>query len=83
MKIHPKLTSVASLPLFCTWAWPPMSGVGPCLGNELGPPKWSALYLTTRPLGLAGAQDEFLISINGINISMKAGPGLKIFIAQN
>ena len=28
-----------------------MSGVGPYLGTEARPPKWSALNLTTRPRG--------------------------------
>lgn len=43
----------ANLPLFCMWVatatWPLMSGRGPSLGTESGPPKWSMLNLTTRP----------------------------------
>ena len=40
-KVCPELTSIANLPLFCMWvtatAWPPMSGLGLCLGTKLGP----------------------------------------------
>ena len=46
-KIHPELTSIANLPLFCLWAGttarPPTSGVGPHPGTEPRPPKWSVL----------------------------------------
>ena len=54
----PELTSAAVF-LFVVYEPPPqhghwqMSGVSPCPGTEPGPPKWSALNLTTRPPGLA------------------------------
>ena len=57
-KICPELTSTANLPLFVCEPPPhyghwQMSGAGPYPGNEPGPPKWGALNLITRPLGLA------------------------------
>ena len=57
-KVHPNLTSVATLPLFHCEP-PPQhgywqtSGEGSCLGTESRPPKWSTLNLTTRSSGLA------------------------------
>ena len=45
----------ASLPIFCMWVaameWPPMSGVGPCLGTKPRLLKQSAPNLTTGPQG--------------------------------
>ena len=54
-KIPPELTSIVNLPLFRMWvattAWPPMSGVGLCLGTEPRLLKQSVPNLTTRPQG--------------------------------
>ena len=55
---YPELTSAVNLPL-CVCDPPPqhghrqMSGAGPHLGTEPGPPKQSTPNLTTRPPGLA------------------------------
>ena len=65
-KIRPELTSVANLPHFLCELLPQQghlqtSGVGLRPGTVPGPPKWSALNLTTRPPGLA--QNGVLISV--------------------